>query len=100
MITRTRVSRWRGSSENSPPLLVDFSAVADAEDEHNKPSVFEGTDQAIIAYAVFPKPAQCTLKSCSELTRVVQFLDALAEKIQNSSCDRFVEFAQLFQRSW
>ena len=62
--------------------------------------MFEGADQAIISDAVFPKPAQGALKSCSELSRIFQFFYALAEKIQNSIRYGFVEFAQLLQRCW
>ncbi len=71
-----------------------------AEDQHYYSRVFQRTDQAVISDTVLPESAQGALKSCSDLSRIVQFLDALAEKIQNSIGNRPVELTQLFQRGW
>jgi hypothetical protein len=35
--------------------MVDFAAVADAEDDHDEAIVLDGTDEPVIADAVFPE---------------------------------------------
>jgi hypothetical protein len=58
--------------------FVNFSAVADAEDEDHKAIVFERADDAVVSYAVFPELAQGTLElpaeSCSLLGRLTSLI--------------------------
>jgi hypothetical protein len=46
---------------------VDFSSVTDAENEHYEPSVFDGTDDAIVSHAIFPELTQCSLQPFADL---------------------------------
>jgi len=55
--------------------------MADAEDQHYEPVVFEGANYSVISNAVFPQSAQSALKTCSDLSWMVQSCDALAEKL-------------------
>ena len=80
--------------------FVNFPAVADAENKHHEPVVLERADDAVGANSVFPELAERALQSCSDLSRILQFFDALVEKIQNSARDWLVKFVQLFQRGW
>src|SRR6266700_1474860 len=100
MIIRTRRSRWRGSSESLPLLFVDFSAVADAEDEDDQAFVFERANNAVVADTVSPEFAQSPLESLANLARVVELPDSFVEKLGNTPRDGFIESVELSLGSW
>ncbi len=68
--------------------------MADAEDENNKAVVLERTNEAVVSDPVFPELTQSALQSFPDSPRIVEFSDTLAEKLQNSAGDGFIEFLQ------
>src|SRR5882762_1738066 len=74
---------------------VDFSAVADTENENQQPIVFDLADEPVVADAVFPELAEFgTLQSLTDTARVVQSGDAFVEKFQDALALLRVELAQ------
>ena len=76
MITRTRRSRWRGSSEVFERALgvklSGFPAMTDADDNDHQAIILNRAHQAVIADSIFPVVAELALQAFSDLARVFQ----------------------------
>jgi hypothetical protein len=74
----------RTSSEphDSTTSAVNFSAMPDAEDEHNEAVVLNFADKSVIAHPVFPELSKAgALQRLPDATRIVQFGYTFAKEL-------------------
>lgn len=108
-ITRTRRSRWQGSSEIAEVRsqiakvtaherqalpLVHFAAVADFKDEDHQYLLLEKTENAVIADTILPKVVKLSLEALADAARIVQFGHAPKQEFQDSGCDGGIELIE------
>jgi hypothetical protein len=67
-------------------LTVNFAAMAYTQDEHNHSVIFDFTIYAVVADAIFPKPAQIrTLEGLTDGARLVELGYSFVQKFQNAT---------------
>lgn len=65
------------------------------EDEHNYAIVFNAADEAVVFYAITPKPSQCTAQRLAESAGIFKAGDALAKILQDGLLNSRVQLTQL-----
>ncbi|MGA7225298.1 MAG: hypothetical protein WA603_17085 [Candidatus Acidiferrales bacterium] len=74
---------------------IDFSAVSDAEDQHEEAVVFDFADESIVAYAVFPEfTEERAVQGLTDAAWVIEAGYSGVEETQDAAAMLRVEFAE------
>ncbi|OEC96683.1 hypothetical protein FBZ99_103154 [Rhizobium sp. ERR 1071] len=72
---------------------IDFTSVADSNDQYPHGSIFYVRDNTIIPYSVFPEIAEFrALQRLSDGTRIIQLGNTVVKKLQDSAGNLMSEF--------
>src|SRR3954464_15852731 len=72
--------------------VVDFAAMAYMENDDYEPVILQRTNEAVVAYAIFPELAERAFETFSNFAGIVEVCNSHVQELEDASGNGLVQF--------